>query len=135
MTRIAAYPDDEGNAALSRDGAATTLTSTGPLLRSTPLDVTGSAPLVLARVQSRTRSQLRVLGPGAPAAAVVSVAGLRSLEGSITRDAAGVHVAFRDGARRLVLASAAPRAGARWSRRRLRVRGPLNGAPAIARAG
>jgi hypothetical protein len=135
MTRIAAYPDEDGDAALSRDGAAMTLTSTGPVLRTTPLDIAGDAPLVLARVQSRTRSQLRVLGPGAPAAPVVSVPGLRPLEASITRDRDGVHVAYRTGARRLVLASAGLRAGARWSRRRLRVRGPLNGAPAVARAG
>jgi hypothetical protein len=134
-TRIAAYPDDDGDAALSRDGTATTLTSTGPALRNTPLDVTDGAPLVLVRVQSRTRSQLQVLGPGAPAAPVVSVRGLRSLEASITRDDEGVHVAYRVGARRLALASAATAPGARWSRRRLRVRGPLNGAPAVARRG
>jgi hypothetical protein len=134
-TRIAAFPDEDGDAALSREGAATVLTNTGPALRTTPLDVTGDAPLVLARVQSRTRSRLRVLGTGAPAAAVVSVPGRRALEASITRDAKGVHVAYRTGARRLVLASAALRPGARWSRRRLRVRGRLNGAPAVARAG
>ena len=73
--------------------------------------VSAGSPLVLARVQSRARSQLRVLGPGAPAAPVVSVSGRRSLEASIARDAAGVYVAYRDGARRLVLASAAPAAG------------------------
>ena len=136
-SRIAAFPDDDGDAAISRDGATTVLTSTGPALRTTPLDmvVTAGSPLVLARVQSRARSQLRVLGPGAPAAPVVSVSGRRSLEASIARDAEGVYVAYRDGARRLVLASAAPAAGARWSHRRLRVRGTLNGAPAVARSG
>lgn len=136
-TRIAAFPDDDGDAALSRDGSTTTLTSTGPALRNTPLDavVAGGSALVLNRVQSRGRSQLRVLGPGAPAAPVVSLPGLRSLEASITRDDEGVYVAYRDGARRLVLASAAPGPGARWSRRRLRVRGTLNGAPAVARVG
>ena len=62
-------------------------------------------------------------------------AGCASLEASIARDGERVFVAYRDGARRLVLASAVPSAGARWSRRRLRVRGALNGAPAIARVG
>jgi hypothetical protein len=136
-TRIAAYPDADGDAALSRDGSLTLLTSTGPALRNTPLDavVTGGSPLVLTRVQSGSRSQLRVLGSGAPAAPVASVRGLRPLEASIARDGARVYVAYRDGARRLLLASAAAEAGARWSRRRLRVRGALNGAPAIARVG
>ena len=136
-TRIAAYPDNDGDAVVSRDGATTTLTRTGPALRTTPLDavVTDGRPLVLARVQSRTRSQLRVLGPGAPAAPVASVAGLRPLEASIARDDEGVYVAYRDGARRLVLATAGPRPTARWSHRRLRVRGTLNGAPAVARIG
>ena len=46
-----------------------------------------------------------------------------------------MYVAYRAGSRRLVLASAAARSGARWSHRRLRVRGRLNGAPAVARAG
>jgi hypothetical protein len=135
--RIVAYPDDDGDAALSRDGSTTTLTRTGPALRTTPLDavVSGGSPLVLARVQSRTRSQLRVLGRGAPARPVASVPGMRALEASITRDAERIYVAYRDGARRLVLATAAPGTGARWSRRRLRVRGTLNGAPAVARVG
>jgi hypothetical protein len=136
-TRIAAYPDDDGDATISRDGAATTLTSTGPALRNTPLDVVvgDGGPLLLVRVQSRGRSQLRVLGAAAPARPVVSVPGLRPLEASITSDGGRVSVAYRDGARRLVLASAAATATARWSRRRLRVRGALNGAPAVARVG
>jgi hypothetical protein len=137
MTRIAAYPDDDGDAAISRDGSTTTLTSTGPALRTTPLDaiLTGGSPLVLVRVQSRRRSQLRVRGSGAPAAPIVSVPGLQPLEASLARDDEGVYVAYRDGARRLVLASAAPTRRAGWSRRRLRVRGTLNGAPAVARVG
>lgn len=136
-SRIAAYPDDDGDVAVSRDGSATPLTSTGPALRNTPLDavVTGGSPLVLARVQSGSRSQLRVLGPGAPAAPVVSVRGLRSLEATVTRDRERIYVAYRDGARRLVLASAAASPTARWSLRRLRARGTLNGAPAVARRG
>ncbi|MEO8690260.1 MAG: hypothetical protein ABI611_18840 [Solirubrobacteraceae bacterium] len=136
-TRIAAYPDDDGDVAVSRDGSATALTSTGPALRNTPLDavVTDGSPLVLARVQSGSRSQLRVLGPGAPAAPVVSVRGLRPLEATIARDDVRISVAYRDGARRLVLASAAASPTARWSHRRLRVRGTLNGAPAVASSG
>ena len=112
-------------------------TRTGPALRTTPLDVvvTDGGPLVLARVQSRTRSQLRVLGPGAPAAPVASVHGLRPLEATIARDDEGIYVAYRNGARRFVLATAGPGPGARWSHRRLRVRGTLNGAPAVARLG
>lgn len=136
-TPIAAYPDDDGDVAVSRDGSTTALTSTGPALRNTPLDavVTNGSPLVLARVQSGRRSQLRVLGPGAPAAPVVSVRGLRPLEATITRDAGRISVAYRDGARRLVLASVAESPAARWTYRRLRVRGALNGAPAVARSG
>ena len=135
--RIAAFTDDDGDAVLSRDGATTILTRTGPALRTTPLDavVTDGSALVLARVQSRTRSQLRVLGPGAPAAPVASVHGLRPLEATIAHDDAGIYVAYRDGARRLVLATAGPGPSARWSHRRLRVRGTLNGAPAVARLG
>ena len=136
-TRIAASPTTTATPRSRATAPRRSLTRTGPALRTTPLDVvvTDGSPLVLARVQSRTRSQLRVLGPGAPAAPVASVSGRRPLEASIARDDEGVYVAYRDGARRLVLASAGPGPGARWSHRRLRVRGTLNGAPAVARLG
>ena len=143
--RVAVFPDDDGDAAISVHGpsgqtSVTALTGTGPALRHTPLDavVEGGRALVLDRVQSRSRSELRVLGPtapDAPVAAVASVCGVRPLEASIARGDERLYVAYRDGARRLVLASAARHAGARWSHRRLRVRGPLNGAPAVARVG
>jgi hypothetical protein len=97
--------------------------------------VAGGRALVLDRVQSRARSELRVLGPDAPGEPVASAPGGRPLEASIARDDDRVYVAYSDGARRLVLASAVPHAGARWSHRRLRVRGPINGAPAVARVG
>ena len=141
-SRVAIFPDDDGDAAISvrrasGESSVLALTATGPALRHTPLDavVAGGRALVLDRVQSRRRSELRMLGPDAPVAAVVSARGIRPLEASIALDGERVYVAYRDGARRLVLASAAPHAGARWSHRRLRVRGPLNGAPAVARVG
>jgi hypothetical protein len=137
-TRVAVFPDDDGDAAITLSGGpAMTLTRTGPALRHTPLDavVAGGRALVLDRVQSRSRSELRVLGPDAPTARVASASRRRPLEASIARDDERVYVAYSDGPRRLVLASAAAHAGARWSHRRLRVRGPLNGAPSVARVG
>ena len=68
------------------------------------------SPLVLARVQSRSRTQLRVLGARRAGRAGRLVAGRRPLEASLARDARASHVAYRDGARRLSLASAGARA-------------------------
>lgn len=136
-TRVAVYPDDDGDVAIALGGGpATTLTHTGPALRHTPLGaVIDGSTLVLDRVQSQAGSELRVLGPGAPTARVAAAHGRRPLEASIARDGERIYVAYSDGPRRVTLASAAPRAGARWSRRRLRVRGPLNGAPSVGRVG
>ena len=126
---VVAFPDDDGDVVLG----ASPLTQTGPLLRHAPLDVT-DGPLILDLARSRTRTELRVLGPGAPAAPVVSAAGLRPIEATIARDDHRLYVAYRAG-NRLTLASAPATPQGRWSRRRLRTRGPLNGAPAIARTG
>jgi hypothetical protein len=127
-TRVAAYPDEAGDIVLG----TTRLTDTGPALRHAPLDVAGG--LVLDLVQSRTRSELRVLGAGAPAGPVASARGLGALSATVARDDTHVYVAYRAG-NRLTLARAPARPTGRWSRRRLRVRGELNGAPSIARAG
>jgi hypothetical protein len=124
-----AYPDDDGDVVLG----ATPLTQTGPLLRHAPLDA-AAGPLILDLAQSRTRTELRVLGAQAPAAPVVSTRGLKAIEATIARDDDRIYVAYRSGDR-LTLASAPATAGGRWSRRRLRTRGRLNGAPAIARTG
>jgi hypothetical protein len=137
-TRVAVFPDDDGDAAIALSGAAAMpLTDTGPALRHTPLDavVADGRALVLDQVQSRTHSQLRVLGPDAPGEPVTSVRGLRPLAASIARAGDRVYVAYSDGPRRLALATADAHAGARWSHRRLRVRGELSGAPAVARYG
>jgi hypothetical protein len=141
-TRAAVFPDDDGDATIARldpagQASRTALTSTGPALRHTPLDavVAGGRPLVLDRVESGARSELRLLGPDAPSAPVASAPLRRPLDATLARDGERVYVAYRDGARRLVLASAAPRPGAHWSRRRLRVRGRISGAPGVTRVG
>ena len=121
-TPFAAFPDNDGDAVLGRGpDDITTLTTTGPALRHAPLDVTGG-PLVLDLVQSGTRTELRVLGPGAPAAAITSMPGLRAIPATIARDAGAIYVAYRV-RNRLTLATARP--GGRWSHRRLRRQGRL----------
>jgi hypothetical protein len=121
------FPDADGDAVLG----GTALTHTGPQLRNAPIDAV-AGPLVLDLVQSGSRTELRVLGPGAPPALLASVRGLHAIPATIGRDDGAIYVAYRV-RNRLTLASARP--GGRWSRRRLPVRGALNGAPAVARAG
>ena len=131
-TPFAAFPDNDGDAVLARGpDDITTLTRTGPALRHAPLDV-ADGPLVLDLVQSGNRSELRVLGPGAPAGSITSMPGLRAIPATIARDDAAIYVAYRVG-NRLRLATAKP--GGRWSHRRLRTKGSLNGTPAVARVG
>jgi hypothetical protein len=121
------YPDADGDAVLGE----TALTHTGPALRHAPLDAV-DGPLVLDLVQSGSHTELRVVGPEAPPAALTSLRGLRAISGTIARDDEGIYVAYRV-RNRLTLATAKPGGG--WSRRRLHVKGALNGAPAIARSG
>ena len=137
-TRIAAYPDDDGDAAISRDGATTVLTSTGPALRTTPLDavVSDGSPLVLARVQSRTRSQLRVLGPGAPGRAGrlgPRAAAARGLDHPRRRGRSTSPTATARGGSCSPPPRRAPAPAGRAGG--CACAGTLNGAPAVARAG
>ncbi len=121
------YPDADGDAVLGE----TALTHSGPALRHAPLDAV-DGPLVLDLVQSARRTELHVLGPDAPPGPITSVRGLRAIPATIARDGRAIFVAYRV-RNRLTLATARP--GGRWSRRRLRAGGQLNGAPAIARSG
>ena len=121
------YPDDDGDVVVG----GTPLTDTGPLLRHTPLDAV-AGPLVLDLRQSGTRSELRVVGHDAPAGSLASILGVRAIPATIARDGRGVYVAYRSG-RAVILATAKP--GGRWSHRRLKLKGTLDGAPAIARSG
>jgi hypothetical protein len=138
--RVAVFPDDEGNAAIAvkRAGAApavSALTSTGPQRRHAPLDavVARDGAVILDRVQARGRTELRVLGPGAPADPVTSVPRVQDVDATLARDRERVYVAYRSGDR-AVLASAPPRADATWRRRTLPGR-HVRGVPAVARVG
>ena len=132
--RFAAYPDDDGDVVIARAvDPLVALTQTGPALRHTPLDL-ADGPVVLDLVQSGSRSELRVLGAGAPAEPLTSIAGLHAIPATIARDDTHLYVAYRT-QHRLTLATAPARADGTWSRRRLRVKGALNGAPAVARFG
>ena len=132
-TTFTAFPDEDGDAAIARGGDITTLTRTGPALRHTPLDAVGG-PLVLDLVQSASRSELRVVGPGAPSAPLTSAGGLQAIPATLARDGARLYVAYVS-KHRLTLATAPARPTGTWSRRRLSVRGALNGAPAVMRVG
>jgi hypothetical protein len=139
--RLAAFPDLRGDAVLGgRDafGAPllSQLTDSAPQSRHAPLEliVAGGRPLVLDLVQTGERSELRVLGPDAPADPVLSVGGVHGLDATLARGPDRIYVAYRS-AGRAVVASAPPRPGATWSRRRLPARGSVRGAPAVARTG
>ena len=139
--RLAAFPDLDGDAVLGgRDAAGSPLlsqlTDSAPERRHAPLEllVSGGRPLVLDLVQTGERSELRLVGPAAPADTILSVPGVRRLDATLALDRERIYVAYRS-AGRAVLASAPPRPGATWSRRRLGARGTVSGAPAVARAG
>ncbi len=139
-SRLAAFPDIDGDAVLGGVDPAGAprldmLTSTGPERRQTPLGliVSGGRALVLDLDQSGSSTQLRVLGPGAPAAPVVSVPGVRSIDATFAADKEHIYVAYRSGSR-AVLASAVPLPGAPWAHRTIATR-KLDGAPAVARVG
>lgn len=135
---VVAYPDRDGNAVVAtlsggRDRAAArpaphALTSTAPYRRHLPLDVamTPDGPLVLDLIQERGRSELRVLGPGAPASAILSVRALRHFPARMAVDDDRIVVGYLSRGRVHV---AIARLGRSWSRRKLRGRGG-DGAPA-----
>jgi hypothetical protein len=141
LARLAAFPDLLGDAVLAaRDAAGAQvlalLSNSAPVRRHLPLDlvVRDERALVLDLVQSATRSELRVVGPGAPAQAVLSVPGVQAPAATLAYDGERIYVAYSAGGR-AVLASARPTPGATWSRRRIAARGRLAGAPAVARVG
>lgn len=116
---LIAHADERGDVALTgEDGAVATLTADGPERRHLPLDLalTATGPLVLDLGQTRERSELRVLGEGAPAGPVTSVGALRHLHGALAASDALVAVTYLSRGR-AVLATAAP--GGSWTRRRL----------------
>lgn len=137
---LVAYPDEEGNVALAtlerRSGRRPAprpgyepLTASGPERRHLPLGVVAAeaGALVLDLAQERGRSELRVLGPHAPAAAVLSVRGVRHIPARIAASGDRVAVGYLVGGRAYLAVS---RAGGSWSRRRLRGAGGGAGAPA-----
>ena len=142
---VVAHPDTTGDLAVTTTpgvagrAAAGAAPSTVRLSADAPrrrhfaagLALRGDEPLVLDLVQQRHRSELRVVGEGAPAAPVTGVGALRVLEGALaaTRDRIAVAYVSRG---RPVLATAAP--GGAWRRRTLSGSG-VDGAPAVALAG
>jgi len=135
-TPVLAFPDGDGNTTLVRGGVGERLTATAPEERHLPLDVAVGADggaFVLELVQTRTRSELRLLGPGAPAAPVASIGALREIRASVAIDGRRAYVAFGlDGRARLAIAALEP--GAAWWSRRLPGRGGASGAPAVLRS-
>lgn len=139
--RLAAFPNLLGDAVIGgRDAAGAPvlelLSNSAPARRHAPLDIAvdDGRVLVLDLVQSSTRSELRVVGPGAPAQALLSVPGVQALAATLAYDGERIYVAY-SARGRAVLASARPTPGATWSRRRLVAHGMLAGAPAVARVG
>jgi hypothetical protein len=132
---LLAFPDRLGDTALVSGEAEARLTATAPEQRHLPLDVAVDAEgraLVLELVQTRTHSELRLLGPQAPAAPVVAVGALRDMRATLALDGGRAYVAFvRDGRAHLSIASLDP--GAAWWGRRLPGRGGGSGAPAVLR--
>ena len=135
---LLAFPDDDGNTALVGGGVAEErLTATAPEERHLPLDVAADAEgraFVLDLVQTRTRSELRLLGPQAPAAPVVAIGALRDIRATLAIDNGRAYVAFAlNGRAQLAIAALDP--GAAWWSRRLPGRGGASGAPAVLRSG
>jgi hypothetical protein len=133
---VVAYPDGDGDAAFTRgSGPQERLTATAPELRHLPLDVAldpAGAVFMVDLVQSRTRSELRLLGPGAPTAPIAALPGLEDMSATLAIDAGRAYVGYgRNG--RVHLAIAALQPSARWFDRRLPGRGGSTGAPAVLR--
>jgi hypothetical protein len=83
-----AYPDRTGDAMLGDRP----LTADAPEHRHLPLDAAGE--LVLDLDQQRTSTQLRLLGPGAPAKAILSVGRLADVDASLSVTGGVATVAF-----------------------------------------
>lgn len=125
---VVVYPDEDGDVVVGD----TKLTQDGPVLRHAPLDAT-MGPLVLDQVQSAHRTTLHVIGPDAPTEPLTSVRGLHAIPATIARAEGSISVAYRT--RTGLTIATAKLKGGHWSRRRVKTRGELNGAPAIARKG
>jgi hypothetical protein len=132
---LLAFPNGDGDTALARGTAEERLTASAPAERHLPLDVAVDAQgraLVLELVQTRTHSELRLLGPEAPAAPVVAVGARRDVRATLALDGGRAYVAFgRNGRVNLSIAALNPRAS--WWGRRLPGRGGASGAPAVLR--
>lgn len=122
-----AYPDREGDATL--DGAK--LTFDAPHRRHLPLDL--ESGLVLDMAQTRKVTELRVLGEGAPKAAVDVASKRRALSGTLAVDGDRLFVAYTKRGRAYI-AQAALDPEARWTRRRLPGGGGSSGSAAVVRA-
>jgi hypothetical protein len=139
---LLAYPDRDGNAALStlstdRRAAAEAplaLTSTAPFRRHLPLGVAAveGGALVLDLIQERSRTELRVIGPGAPAAPILSLPALRHVPARMDVRDGRIAVGYLVSGRARV---AVARLGGAWARRSLRGEGGGDGAPAPMIAG
>lgn len=135
---VLAYPDENGNAALatlpirgegrSRKPVPRALSSDAPEQRHLPLGVAASddGPLVLDLVQRRDRTELRVIGEGAPSGAILSLPLLRHVPARMAVLGDRIAVGYERSGRSYV---ATARLGGRWSRRRLPGSGG-EGAPA-----
>jgi hypothetical protein len=145
---VAAFPDRAGDATVvvtprvarpSRGSnpyampSERRLSSDAPRLRHRPLDIalTPAGPVVLDLIQRRGATTLRVFGPRAPSATLLSVRGLQNVSATLAADGDTIAVAYRRGAR-VVLATSAR--GGSWRRRTLPgTRAlPASGAPAVA---
>jgi hypothetical protein len=133
-----AYPDRDGNATVSTFAGGESravrppprsLTTTAPVRRHLPMSAaaTEDGALVLDLIQERNRTELRVLGPGAPSAPILSVRALRHFPARMTYAGGRVAVGWMERGRARV---ATARLGGSWSRRQLPGRGRGEGAPA-----
>jgi hypothetical protein len=120
---LLAHPDPAGDVAVGDER----LTTDAPEHRHLPLDAADG--LILDLDQQRTSTQLRLLGPDAPARPILSVGRLADVEATLAVAQGRAYVAYAiDG--RAFLASAS---GDGWSTRR--IASGISGRPAVARAG
>jgi hypothetical protein len=117
-----AFPDRAGNATLANQP----LTQDAPEHRHLPLDA--AQGLVLDLDQQRTSTQLRLLGPGAPARPIMSLARLADVDAALAVADGAAYVAFATGGRAFV----ATQNGDGWSTHR--IASGTSGRPAVVRA-